>query len=160
MAFLNRYSLSPTWLRFLVAYYGVIQSAHLVALARALIILRTSGSLDYPALPPEGGWSIQAQEFLVGMGIADFLNILLSMYFVILFFKARTGWTYMGILSLSASTFSAIVFAYGTLRSGAWVSNPVAYPSLVLLFLPVEFLLIVLMFSVFRGKTQDRGVGG
>jgi hypothetical protein len=151
MANMNRDLESRSWVRVLIAYYGVLQCAHLGALIRALVLLRTRGYLGFPAPPPENGWTLQALEFLFGMGVADFLNILLSLYFVFLFFKTRARWGYLGIATLSVSTFSALVFAYGTFKSGAWFLHPYAYASLVILFLPVAALMIVFVIFVVRG---------
>jgi hypothetical protein len=135
----------PLVARGLVAYYGFIQAAHLVALVRAAILLLTTGRLTFPAPPPPTGWTDQARYFLVTLGLLDTFLILLSFAFVAGYF-ARAPWhPWLGLATLSAFVASAFAFAGGTLPTGAWAAHPLAYLSLVLAFLPVAVLFFVLI---------------
>lgn len=129
--------------KLLVAYYGLIQTVHLVVLARAATLLLVNGSITFPAPPPPGGWTTQASHFLVGLGGVDAANAMAALAFVYGFFS-RARWRYwLGTLTLSVAGCSALLFAYGTIASGAWAHNPVSYLSITLAFAPVAALTIL-----------------
>jgi len=134
----------PVVARSLVAYYGLIQAAHLVALLRAALLLLVTRHLTFPALPPPAGWTDQARYFLVTLGALDTLLIGPSFVFVAGYFRRAHWHRWLGLATLGAFTASAFAFAGGTLPSGAWAAHPWAYLSLVVAFLPVAALLIVL----------------
>ncbi|HSJ58675.1 MAG TPA: hypothetical protein VLC95_15940 [Anaerolineae bacterium] len=140
----------PLVARGLVAYYGFIQAAHLIALLRAAILLLTTGRLTFPAPPPPPGWTDQARYFLVTLGLLDTFLILLSFAFVAGYF-ARARWhSWLGLATLSAFVASAFAFAGGTLPTGAWAAHPLAYLSLVLAFLPVVPLFLFCLAATAR----------
>jgi hypothetical protein len=131
--------------RALVAYYGLIEVVHSVVLARAGVEFLASGSVGFPAPPPPGGWSPQATHFLVATGAVDGVNILLALLFVYGYFR-RPGWRllpWLGAVTLTATAYSALVFAYGTIASGAWAHHPAAYLAVTAVFIPVVFLIVL-----------------
>ena len=123
--------------RALVAYYGLLEMVHLVVLAWAGIRVLQSGALGFPALPPPGGWDAQVVPFLVATAVLDAVNVLLAWAFVYGYWtRARWAW-WVGGITLTATLYSAVVFAAGTVASGAWQQHPVGYLALTVVALPV-----------------------
>ena len=138
--------------KFLVAYFGLVQIAHLVALAWAAVLLILTGRIPFPAPPPPGGWSPQARHFLIGLGVADAVTALLAVAFVFGYFSSANWCVWLGMLTLTSAVCSAVVFAYGTIASGAWACHPVEYLSLAIAFTPVAVLFVLFNVWVIRGK--------
>ncbi|HDP67534.1 MAG TPA: hypothetical protein ENN20_03410 [Candidatus Marinimicrobia bacterium] len=132
-------------LNFMIAWFGFVQSLHLLALFRALIIYIKTAQLPFPALPPPQGWSPQAEHFLVGNGIIDAVNIFLSLIFVYGFFKSKPWALKTGLISLTILLYSALIFGYATINAGAWSAHPFAYWTMALLYTPI-FMLTVYFF--------------
>lgn len=131
--------------RALVAYYGLIEVVHSIVLVRAGVEFLGSGSVGFPAPPPPGGWSPQATHFLIATGVVDGVNIVLALLFVYSTFR-RPGWRllpWLGAVTLTATAYSALVFAYGTIASGAWAHHPAAYLAVTAVFIPVVFLIVL-----------------
>lgn len=132
-------------LRFLTGYYGMLQSLHLLLLARAGWHLLQKQQLPFPASPPPGGWPGPVLPYLLGMGIVDLCAIGLGLVFVSYFFVRREVNWVLGLISLTAALSSGIVYLVGTIPSGAWGANPLSYLAVLLLFgpvLPLYFSLI------------------
>ena len=124
----------------LVGYYGLLQLAHLMLLARAGLQLLSGGGIGFPAPPPSGGWQEQATHFLIGMGLVDAVNVPVSLLFVYGYF-ARAAWRdRVGTLALTISAYSAVAFLYGTAMSGAWADNLLDYFVVAFLFAPAVVL--------------------
>ena len=123
--------------RFLVGYYGVLQSFHLILLTRAGWFLLNGRGIPFPAPPPSGGWTESALPYLLGMGIVDVFAIVLGLIFVYIFFTREKVQFPIGLISLTAACSSGIVYLIGTIPSGAWGANPLAYLAVLLLFSPV-----------------------
>ncbi len=137
--------------RLLVGYYGLIQVAHIVVLVWAGITLVRTGVFGFPAAPPAEGWSPQVRPFLVATAVADAVNVVLAWLFVYGYF-ARMGWRWwVGGITLTATAYSAFVFAWGTMASGAWGYRPVGYLSMAVAVVPVGVL--ALLYGIW-------GVGG
>lgn len=131
-------------LRILIPYYGLLQSAHGVALLRAGWLLLRGGEMPFPAPPPPGGWSPQAVFFLLALGILDGFNILLALRFTAQFLRTGEHNNRLGLISLTIACASAMVFAIATGLSGAWFAHPWAYSLMGVLFLPVAWLFALL----------------
>lgn len=136
---------SGTPLKLLIAYYGLLQTLHLLVLIRAGILLLQGGEAPFPILPPPEGWQEQSMAFMFGLAGMDVLGIILGIYFSYqtLFkdqFKPLTG-----LLSLTIFITGAVVFGAGTFPSGAWTVNPLSYWIMVALFLPSPLLLFKLI---------------
>ena len=134
-----------TAIRYLASYYGILQSFHLLLLARAGWFLMKGRMLPFPAPPPPGGWPQSALPFLLGMGLVDGFAIGLGLAFVYSLLFSDTIKSTIGLISLTAALSSGMVYLIGTLPSGAWGTNPVAYLAVLFLFspvLPLYFLLI------------------
>ena len=123
--------------RYLTGYYGVLQSFHLMLLTRAGWFLLKGRGIPFPAPPPSGGWPESALPYLLGMGIVDVFAIVLGLIFVYIFFTRDKIHFTIGLISLTAACSSGIVYLIGTLPSGAWGANPLAYLAVFLLFSPV-----------------------
>ncbi len=132
-------------LRLLIAYYGLLQSAHGIALLRAGVILLRGGEMPFPAPPPVGGWSPQTLPFLLGMGVMDGLNILLALAFSAAYLWGGHLRERLGIVTLTVACASALSFAIATGLTGAWLAHPLAYGLMGVLFVPVAWLFAVLV---------------
>lgn len=123
--------------RLMTGYYGVLQSLHLLLLARAGWCLLQKQQMPFPASPPLGGWPGPALPYLLGMGIVDLFAIGLGLVFSYSFIIRKEINIVLGLISLTAALSSGIVYLMGTIPSGAWVANPLSYLAVLLLFSPV-----------------------
>lgn len=137
----------PKWVKILIGYYGILQSLHLLVLIRAGAILLFESRYPFPILPPPGGWEPQTMPFLLGLGITDSLGILLAIVFSAQAFVKGRFKRRLGVISLTIFITGAIVFAIGTLPSGAWAAHPLAYGSMAILFIPTPILYTWLLIS-------------
>lgn len=131
------------FIRFLISYYGFIQALHIVAITRASILLMQSGEITFLAQPPPGGWSAQAQYFLMSLGAIDFVTAIFALVFVYGYFSNERWWFWLGASTLTVSVISALVYGYGTVASGAWAGHLAEYLILVVVFIPVAALYIL-----------------
>lgn len=134
-------SKSP-FIKIFIAYYGLIQFAHIFAISRSFSLFMQSGEITFLAWPPPGGWSVQAQHFLLSLGGIDFVTALFALVFVYGYFTQRRWWFWLGTSTLTISVISALVYGYGTIVSGAWGNRLTEYMILVILFIPVAVLYI------------------
>lgn len=123
--------------RLVAGYYGVLQSFHLLLLARAGWHLLQDRPMPFPAPPPPGGWPLPALPYLLGMGIVDLFAIGLGLVFVYFFLFKQDLKLTLGLISLTAALSSGIVYLVGTIPSGAWEANPLAYLAVLLFFSPI-----------------------
>ncbi len=124
----------------LIAYYGLLQTLHLLVLIRAGIILLQGGEAPFPILPPPGGWGDQSMYFMFGLAGMDIVGIIFGIIFSYQALIKDMFIFVLGILSLTIFLSGAIVFAAGTFPTGAWASNPISYWIMVVLFMPSLFL--------------------
>ena len=124
-------------LRLFAGYYGVLQSFHLILLARAGWLTLKNQPMPFPAPPPMGGWPDPALPFLIGMGVVDVFAIMLGLVFVYFFFVRKEVKGVLGLISLTGAVSSGIVYLIGTAPSGAWGVNAAAYLAVFLLFSPI-----------------------
>lgn len=140
--------------RALVVYYGVVQTAHLIALIwEGLNYLRTS-HLVLLAPPPPGGWSPSTLSILLVLGTLDGILILASAPFVWGTLKRRPWRFKLGGVILSAFTLTALAFALVTYPTGVWYLE-VVYPVEVLLFMPIGFLAQLHLRWLIRGADNQ-----
>lgn len=132
-------------LRGLAGYYGVLQSLHLLSLARAGWIVLRGGEIPFPAPPPSGGWPATSLPFLLGMGAVDVAAIILGLIFVYRYFVQDKIELFLGGISLTIALVSGVEYLIGTLPSGAWQENLLAYIVVLLVFSPVIPLYILLL---------------
>lgn len=129
--------------KLLVAYYGLIEVAHVVALVQAGVQLARTGMIGFPAPPPSGGWVDEIQPFFIAMAVVDAVNIVIAWLFVYGYFtRARWRW-WIGCVTLTSTVHSAIVFAWGTIVSGAWSHRPAGYLAMAAVFVPVAALAVL-----------------
>ncbi len=108
----------------------------------------------FPILPPPGGWADGVIPFMLGLGATDVIGILLGITFACqVLFKHRLN-RQLGVISLTIFITGAIVFAVGTLPSGAWAAHPVAYGAMAILFLPALGLYTWLLRSNLKSRSQ------
>jgi len=132
-------------LKFLIVYYGLLQSLHLLVLIRAGLMLMQGASAPFPILPPPGGWQEQTMPFMFGLAGMDVIGIILGIIFS---FKAIIKAKFhplMGIISLTILISGAIIFGAGTFPSSAWAAHPLSYWIMVILFAPVPYLYVKLL---------------
>lgn len=142
-------------MKLLIGYYGILQTLHLLVLIRVGVVLLLTESFPFPILPPPGGWESQAINFMLGLGTTDLVGILLGMAFAYLaLFKGKFK-RRLGVISLTIFITGAVVFAFGTLPSGAWAVHPLPYGIMVILFLPLTFLYSWLLRSNLRPKSSQ-----
>jgi len=127
-------------LKVLIAYYGFLQSLHLLALIRAGFMLLQGEPAPFPILPPPGGWQEQTMPFMLGLAGMDVLGILLGIYYCLIALFKKVHIPLFGILSLTILISGAVIFAAGTFPSGAWAAHPLSYWIMVTLFTPVPYL--------------------
>jgi len=133
-------------LSFYLGYYGILQSAHLLSLIRAGYLYLTWGSIPFPAPPPDPGWHAQVVPFLMALGALDGAAALIGLLTAYQFFVRKNLLLKPLLTSLLVALTSAVVFAVGTIFSGAWAAHPLQYLLLVILFSP----LFPLLYRVYR----------
>ena len=131
--------------RWLVGYFGFIQIIHLLTLILAGVQLLHTGTVGFPAPPPNDGWPTSEIPFLLAMGFTDAILIIISEIFVLGFFKQKAWAMKIGLVALSGSMATALVFALATIPSGAWCLHPVAYGGMGVLFIPYVILFIQIL---------------
>jgi hypothetical protein len=144
----------------LVGYYGLIQALHLVGIGRATAVLETTGEMTFPAPPPDAGWSQQAVNFFVGVGAIDALNAILALVFVYGFFMGARWRGWLGTLTLTVAAYSALLFAFATLPTGAWAHRPVEYLIIVAAFAPALVLMVTFGYWLVTGRLGNGSGGG
>ena len=140
--------------RYLVGFYGFLQTMHLFFLGRAGYILLNTGNVPFPASPPPGGWDAVVIPFLMGMAAADVVAAGMGIYFAYSFINNGKFKPLAGVISLTIALSSAIVYLIGTLPSGAWVHNPISYLIVILAFSPIVPLYILLVRET-AGKMKE-----
>lgn len=140
-------------MRSLVVWYGLFQAVHIFVNVRGLLQL-AQGSIDFPALPPPGGWSSQTIHFMTAMASLDLINAILTLIFVYGFFKQTPWHVWLGTLTLTVSLYAALIFDYVTWASGAWPGNLPGY-----LFTNITFLPVILLFVLFSLKAAFWEIG-
>lgn len=134
--------------RYLTAYYGMLQITHLMVLGRASVIYAQSNILPFPASPPPQGWSHQVIPFLFGLGAVDALAAGLGVLWAVdIFITHKMAEDLWGQISLSVAISSALVFAVGTIATGAWLFHPQEYFGMAIAFIPVVLLFFMTMFT-------------
>ena len=142
----------------MITYYGLLQGLHLLVLIRAGAIMLLEGRFPFPVLPPPSGWADGAIPFMLGLGATDVIGILLGITFVYQsLFKNRMDYR-LGVISLTIFITGAIIFAFGTFPSGAWAAHPIAYWTMVILFLPTLVLYIWLLRSYLKPGSRQNSV--
>jgi hypothetical protein len=129
----------------LVSYYGILQISHLTALVVSGVWMLRHGELGVLALPPQGGWTDQALQFLLATGMFDFLIAICSLFFVFLYRKQHRLTDILGSVALTGSVYSAVVYAFGVLRSGAVSEHPLIYGLIAVLFSPMIVLAVIFL---------------
>ena len=134
--------------RYLTAYYGILQITHLMVLGRASVIFAQSNVLPFPASSPPQGWSPQVIPFLFGLGAVDALAAGLGVFWAarVLLTHKRDD-KFWGQISLCTAISSALVFAVGTIATGAWFNHPQEYFGMAVAFMPVVFIFFVMIFT-------------
>ena len=140
--------------RYLVGFYGFLQTMHLIFLGRAGYILLKAGNVPFPASPPPGGWDTVVIPFLMGMAAADVVAAGMGIYFAYSLIINGKFKPLAGIISLTIALSSAIVYLIGTLPAGAWVHNPISYLIVILAFSPIVPLYVLLVRET-AGKMKD-----
>jgi hypothetical protein len=105
------------------------------------LLLLSTGTVPFPALPPANGWSAQVIPFLLGMGALDGAAAGLDVFAAISLFIKNSFDSRLWMISLGIALTSAIIFTVGTLASGAWNDHSLAYVLLVIFFSPLFPLL-------------------
>ena len=142
---------SSRLLKLFAFYYGILQSLHLIFLARAGFILVNTGAIPFPAPPPDVGWSTQVIPFLLAMGALDAAAAFLGIFSAIVLVRKNLFDSRPWMLSLVVALTSALIFAAGTIASGAWMDHPTAYGILIVFFSPLFPLFIMILRKA--GKT-------
>ncbi len=146
--------------KILVAYFGFVEILHLIAIGRATVVLETTGEMTFPAPPPAGGWSEQAGYFFVGVGAIDALNVIIALIFVYGYFRRAPWRDWLGTLTLTVAAYSALLFAFATVPTGAWTHRPVEYAVIVVAFAPVLVLMLAFGYWLVTGRLDvDAGEG-
>lgn len=140
--------------RYLVGFYGFLQTMHLFFLGRAGYLLLKTGNVPFPASPPPGGWDTEVIPFLMGMAAADVVAASMGIYFAYSLIINGKIKPLAGVISLTIALSSAIVYLIGTLPAGAWVHNPLSYFIVILVFSPIIPLYVLLVRET-AGKMND-----
>jgi hypothetical protein len=142
----------PSILLTLSVYYGVLQCLHLFILLRAGILLFFYHTVPFPILPPPGGWHAQTFPFLYGLAGMDGIGIFLGILFAYKALFSTKIRPILGLVSLTIFISGALVFAAGTLPSGAWAAHPVSYGAMLVLFIPIPVLYVKLLLQMHNSK--------
>jgi len=125
-----------------MGWLGAVQLLHAIFLIRAAFIIFKGGGIGWPAPPPLGGWSPQAEIFLIALGSTDALLIVLSLLFVFSFFSRKKENIQAGIGILAAFMTTALVFGIAIIFTGAFAMHPVFYICMTCLFIPIILLFL------------------
>jgi hypothetical protein len=127
--------------RLLVTAFGLYQLGHILSNIRGAFIFFDTGQIDFPALPPPGGWSVDMMNVFIDMASMDSLNAVASLIFVWAYFKKKPWRLWLGTLTLTLSVYAAILFNLSAYQAGAWVGgNLWSYILINITYLPVLIL--------------------
>jgi hypothetical protein len=138
----------------LIVYFGILEIAHLTALVWAGIIFIRTGLIGFPAPAPIGGWTTQAQYFLLANGIIDLINTFIAFVFVITYFRGKSWCWWLGVICMALSTYSAVLYIIGTGTAGAWQAQPIGYLIVSIVFVPMVFLGLLMGYWIVSGKIR------
>lgn len=138
----------------LITYFGILEVTHLVALVWAGIIFIQTGDIGFPAPAPAGGWTKQAQYFLLANGIVDLINTFIAFVFVIAYFRGKIWCWWLGVISMTLSTYSAVLYTIGTGAANAWQNQPIGYLIVSIVFAPMVLLGLLMGYWIFSGKIK------
>ena len=139
--------------RALVAWFGLYQLTHVLVNVRGIPLLAT-GRLDFPAPPPAATWSTEVVSFLMGMAVADTINALASLVYVVGHFGKKPWRHWLGTVTLSIAVYAAAVLAWATISTGAWAANPVPYVFINVMFLPMVALFVFVCAWSIRSRSS------
>ncbi len=122
----------------LVSYFGIFQLAHAALNARYQLV-PFSERPPLPFAPPPEGWTLQIVHFTSGMAVADLINAVASLLFVVGYFRRARWAPWLGTVTLTVTSYAAFAFTWGAVVAGApalgwsyaWVNLP-TIPVLVL----------------------------
>ncbi len=118
-----------------VIYFGVLQAVHIIF----LIVLLTNTSWVFGFLNNFEVWHIQFVNMFKAISIIDLLNALASLYFVDLFIKKKPFAQKLGIIVLSISVYSALIFGMGIQLNNLQKGNELLLIAFSIPFLPVFY---------------------
>ncbi len=133
----------------LVGYYGVFQTIHVVF---NVLVLTGLLKIQFPWPPPEG-WHLQTSASWTAVALVDTAIALLALYFVAGFFAGRPRTFWAGVVSLAAYMATIFVFNYTVVAVDAWTHHPVEYTVLNVVAIP----LVLLFLAVVRDLRDGSG---
>lgn len=128
--------------RFALLYLGALECIHMVMILFSGAHLLRSGEIAILAPPPTGGWQEGAARFLLGLGAIDFLVAVAALIFVWSALRGKPWHMPLGNAVLTAVAYSGLLFAIGTLPTGAWSQSPWTYWGMVVLYTPIGWLTV------------------
>lgn len=144
------YDGKPT--RWLVAWFGAYQLAHTITNTLGLAEMAQGRVPRFPVPPPAAGWQAQALPFFVAIAALDLAVALLSLVFVIGYFRQRPWCQWLGVATVTSAVFGHAFTGLATLLAGAWETHLAVYSGIGVGFLP-EVVLFGL--SAHRGLTHQ-----
>ena len=129
----------------LVGYYGVFQTGHVVLNLVYLCGLRPIE--NFPP-PPAEGWHPQAIALWTSMGLIDTGIALLALYFVAAYLGGRRRALWAGLVSLTTYAYNTFTFNYSLVATGAWALHPVENVVINALSIPLVLLFVMVIREV------------
>ena len=129
----------------LITWYALYQSIHVLVNTRGLWILISGRALDFPAPPPNGGWSADVVHLMVAIGVLDLVNAVAALVFVWGYFTKKDWHFWLGTLTTTVSVYAFGLYIYWTFASGAWTADNL--PIYLVVnggFLPISALWLVI----------------
>lgn len=119
-----------------IIYYGILQSLHIIF----LIILLGNSSWVFGFLNNTAEWSEQFVTMFKAISVIDMINAFASLWFVKLFLNNDQRATKIGIVVLTVSVYSALIFGLAVFWNQLHIGNEMLLNLFSIPFLPVFYM--------------------
>lgn len=129
-----------------IIFYGILQSFHLVF----LIVFLSNTSWIVGFLNNASDWNEQFINMFKAISVLDLINAFFSLVFVYLFLKNDKRANKLGVIVLSVSVYSALIFGLGIYWNQLHIGNDFILSAFSLPFMSVFYIWVKFVFNLYK----------